>query len=468
MLRPRPDIVLITIDSLRADHLGCFGYGKATSPNLDRFAGTSWSFTQAFSAGPNTPHAFPGIFASRSSLLSAKAGLLDAPVTLAEALQAGGYTTIGINAANPYLSRYFGYDRGFTAFYDFWEPGEESSPAGRTSSAPRRAGRTLAVPRFDLRHYLVSEENIRNKAQLEENFLAFVLDKLEHLTRPFFLWVHLMDTHFPYLPEEAAQLALGAAVFSDEEKFHLNLRVRESQETSPVTLRRIVQLYDAAIRQADAKVGALFSFLERRDLFDPAAILVCADHGEEFMEHGDLQHKCKLYDELLHVPLFIKHPFQKNGERSARLVSLLQLPSTVLFLAKLESAFDAPGLFSDRSEEAVPLPVFAEAWYTGNHAVPSGDVLFALDRMPRIAGLRSPRWKFIRDAGSGERALFNLISDPGETQNLWQREPEVGACFETLTTERLQRFDRIRVRRRVSELRQRLFSAEDHALRLPQ
>ena len=115
----QPNVILITVDSLRPDHLGCYGYTRPTSPNIDHFASDSFLFTHAFSNGPNTPHAFPAIMACRNSLMTKRLGLFDAPLTFAELLQSTNYTTIAFNASTPYISRFFPYERGLDECHDY-------------------------------------------------------------------------------------------------------------------------------------------------------------------------------------------------------------------------------------------------------------------------------------------------------------------------------------------------------------
>ncbi|MFQ5750829.1 MAG: sulfatase-like hydrolase/transferase, partial [bacterium] len=228
----QPNIILITVDSLRADHLGCYGYTRPTSPNIDHFASDSFLFTHAFSSGPNTPHAFPAIMACRNSLMAKRLGLFDAPLTLAEFLQSTGYATIAFNAANPYISRFFHYDRGFDEFYDYLDfsiPTEKSKTAAsefinspNASILDNEPCLNITLPDLDLEHYLISEENIRRKACLESAINSDIFERLQRVAgQAFFLWIHYMDTHYPYLPQLIPQQELGIRPISKEENFKL-------------------------------------------------------------------------------------------------------------------------------------------------------------------------------------------------------------------------------------------------------
>ena len=376
-MSPRPNIILITADSLRPDHLGCYGYARDTSPNIDRLASESIQFTHAFSDGPNTPHAFPAIMASRPALASKRLGLFDAPNTLAELLKAAGYQTLGFNSANPYVSRFFQYHRGFDHFRDYLDlPTSSSNARAETSSngsgkrqSSRPGDSILSVPKFDLRNYVLSEENSRSKASLESTINREII---EHIPRqpqqPFFLWVHYMDTHYPYLPQRQAQLRLGVTPIEREENLGLNRMVRESVVTSPGALKKIVNLYDASVRQLDDKIGQVLDFLQQTGLYDSSLLVLTADHGEEFMEHGDLQHKSKLYDELLHVPLLVKLPEADKGSVRNELISLIQLAPTILSVAGVENPFENKSLLGHQSEgsQCDVSGIFAGASYGPN------------------------------------------------------------------------------------------------------
>lgn len=460
----RPNIVLITVDSLRADRLGCYGCRKAITPSLDRFAAAGHLFLNAFAAGPNTPHAFPAIMAGRSSLRSRRLGLFDDDVTLAEVLQANGYTTIGVNAANPYVSRFFRYDRGFDDFRDFIEFDlSDHNPAVREH---RRSA--VSIPELDLNHYLVSENAVRRKATLENRINGEIFEIFETLARPFFVWVHYMDPHYPYVPQAEHQQALGLEPIAREENLRLNIRVRENLEVTPSQLEDIGQLYDASVRQLDAKVGAFLRRLQEMDAYDDAIILFAADHGEEFLEHGGLQHKSKLYDELLHVPLLLKLPQQKEGAVHHRLVSMLRLPSTILSAAGISSPFLLPSIFSEKHAPALETAIFAEASYIGTDTPPVDHNMYNIDPLARRGCLRTRQWKVMLDSGSGDPLVFNLLDDPDEVRSSHPQGIPAAEQWVAALRHRVNALERSRVKRQVDLIRHKTGEEprRDHALRL--
>lgn len=413
------NIVLITCDSLRYDRLSCNGYSQLTSPNIDLFSKQAHQFSHAFSNGPNTPHSFPAIFASRCSLLSNRFGLFDAPNTLPEVLQEHGYQTYGFNAANPYISRHFMYNRGFDVFQDYlnFDLSTETSNAQNSNNSDDSF---ITIPGLDMEHYLVSEENVRAKAELESTINSDIFNHLKPVQKkPFFLWVHYMDTHYPYLPQREAQESLKMGRISKDENLRINQAVRENIPLSSELLQKTNNLYDASVRQLDSKIGELFEFLHRKNLYDDSLIVFTADHGEEFMEHGDLQHKSKLFDELLHVPLLIKKPFQKMAILNSTLVSLLQLGPTILSESNCESPFLLRSIFPglNEAEELESAFVFSMASFGAGNGTPVGKDMSRLNFMPKRFSCRSKTHKIILETGGIERG-FNLLNDPEEQVNI--------------------------------------------------
>lgn len=464
---PHPNIILITADSLRADHLGCYGYARDTSPNIDRLAGASIQFTHVFSDGPNTPHAFPAIMASRPALASKRLGLFDAPDTLAEILKAVGYQTLGFNSANPYVSRFFQYHRGFDHFRDYLDlPASSSNARAETSrngagkpQSSHHADAILSVPKLDLRNYVLSEENSRSKAILESTINEEIIDRIPRQPeQPFFLWVHYMDTHYPYLPQRQAQLRLGVTPIEREENLRLNRMVRESSVTSSAALKKIVNLYDASVRQLDDKIGQVLNFLRQTGLYDSSLLVFTADHGEEFMEHGDLQHKSKLYDELLHVPLLVKLPETDKGSVRNDLASLIQLAPTILSSAGVDNPFEHESLFGHQSENSQSdvSGIFASASYGPNGHAPVDEGLLNIDPLPKTLCYRTRRWKVMLDrAGPGSK-LFNLITDAREHKNVANRRPQENQRLQALLEAYAWELEKTRLRTQVARVRRKL------------
>lgn len=455
MQEKRPNVILITVDSLRADHLGCYGYARPTSPNIDRFAKESCLFTNAFSNGPNTPHAFPAIMASRYPLMSNKLGLFDAPMTLAEVLQSEGYATAGFNAANPYISRYFNYDRGFDEFNDYLDfeiPTEitdcDSGSIVFSGSISKEIAKlpdsNIQVPKMDIERYVVTKGSIERKSWLEFNINRDIFKWIESIAEtPFFIWVHYMDTHYPYVPQTRFQIGLIMQPLTPSEMFQINTRIRDNLPFSSGGLQRAVSLYDSAIRQLDTKLGEVLKFLKEHNLYDSSIIILTADHGEEFQDHGDLQHKSKMFDELLRVPLIVKLPYSNLPSVFTEIVGLIDLAPTVLAQLRIDNPFDQTGLLNrmvningrdgpagkcilpseasfdvaqDQNKLLLPY-VIAETSYGINSAIPVDEQLLNIDTLPKLYCYRDQHWKMILDKGKNQTFLYNLLIDPNETRD---------------------------------------------------
>ena len=289
---PRPGhIIFIVVDALRPDHLGCYGYGRPTSPNIDHLAGRGLRFENAYSNAPWTKPSVASIFTSlhpnvhqainRFDVLSEKA------LTLAERLKACGYFTCLVNGGNALIHE-FNYDQGFD-YYDY----EESLDSA------------AAVRSFET---VLSEAGGKS----------------------FFVYVHLMDTHLPYHLNEFNRDLVGA----ERQDFRPGALDRDSirEMTSAGKLsgedrEYLISLYDAQIRYADANIGEMMSALESRGLLGRSLVILTSDHGEEFWEHGNYEHGHSLYDELLRVPLVIAGPGLPQAEVKSRVRHVDLLPT---------------------------------------------------------------------------------------------------------------------------------------------
>ncbi|MFQ5822872.1 MAG: sulfatase [bacterium] len=446
MKEKRPNVILVTVDSLRADHLGCYGYSKSTSPNLDRLAEESYLFTNAFSNGPNTPHAFPAIMASRYSLMSNRFGLFDAPVTMAEILKSAGYTTAGFIAANPWISRYFQYQRGFDIFEDFIDfisiAGNldinsekqhtlfQKSLDGMANIAktfiPENTNiyQLLEHWKVFLKGYSNIHHSLDNKRVLLEKFYNKFFNWIDANTQfPFFLWVHLMDTHYPYNPLNRfiEELKLDGIDYTSVKKISVHLKYRLGLDSK--TLQQALNLYDGTIREVDFQLGLFFDLLKSKGLFEESIIVFTADHGEEFNAHNGLLHTAKLYDELIHVPLLIKVPEYAGGTKIDSLISHLDLLPTLCRLLNLEYGTDK--LLGNSFEKSLTSRlaqqnsfVLSETIYDEKGEVPIDESVFYLQTVPKLYGLRTFNWKLIHDSKNGPTHLFNLKQDPKEEVNL--------------------------------------------------
>ncbi len=396
----KPNIILVTVDSLRADHLNPYGYKKNTSPFLEKFSKDSWTFLQSYSTGPNTHPSFPAILTSTYPSLFPRgetSGYLEKERTvISEILKMRGYATSAFHS-NPFLSKYFGYDRGFDRFEDFMITERASKEKSRKKPLFKKMQRfwDLAV---------LKKPPFARAKQVNGEFEKWATDAKE----PFFSWVHYMDVHMPYLPPRGYLPKVGEREISHISQLRLANRMTNPKTRTKFSEKEVgksISLYDASIRYADDCFKRLVEFVENRPERD-SIIIFTSDHGEEFMEHGSMGHTQKFYQELIRVPLFVKGPNTRGKKISAR-VSLIDLPVLILELV----GQDVPDSFQGRSilgrmYSGGDAPVFAE---TNTKKGVYGAII-------------DDKYKLI---STEKKELYDLETDPGEKTNLIQQEPDV-------------------------------------------
>jgi len=328
----RPNIVLVTVDSLRADHCGFMGYEKETTPTLDAMAEDGLVFENAIAPGPATPESMPAIFtgqypverpegADADSELAARRkrirSHMEARDTLPEKLQRLGYETAAFTP-NPFTSRHFGFDQGFDHFQDFMDESNRGTLYQKVFNGFLEESGLSSMARV-LMNFWQREEVFKPW----ESYYDEVIEWTESAEEPYFLWVFLMDAHNPYLSsnEYRSQSRL--------KEFHANFEFwRQSHETpfSDDIHERLVTAYDDSIRYSDAFLDRL-----RGDLAgDDPVIAVHGDHGEAFGEHGTYGHEPYLYEENVHVPLVIDNVLTNDVTEP---FSLRDLPNQLMTLA---------------------------------------------------------------------------------------------------------------------------------------
>lgn len=390
------NVVLITIDCLRADHTGYMGYERDITPNIDELSENGVSFTQAISNGPSTNFSFPSILASSyflsfppKELVGSKRKIympsLLGGKTLAECLNEGGYYTAAVHS-NAFLSSFYGYDRGFDTFIDL---GEENTPTeGQDIFSKIRR-------RFEL--FKGKRPYGRNSA-VTENGIACLRDIEEE---GFFLWLHYMSPHWPYATRKYP-LIDGGVISTLNRMFSLDTEIK-LQKT----------LYDEEVRDADREIGRFFEAVKELGVsLENTYFIITADHGQEFAEHDRWGHINRPYEELLDVPLVISGPEIERGKTDSSLVELLDLAPTILELLNVEQplAFEGePFAFSENFEES------------------KEGVISERSREDETnLSYQTERWKYILTFVEEEieEELYDLRDDPGEKVNLAEEEEE--------------------------------------------
>ena len=392
----RPNIVLISVDTLRADHLPTYGYERPTAPRIDELARGATVFDRCYAEASHTllTHStlLTGVYPETHGMTSSRSTLSDEIPTVAETLRDHGFRT-GAFVNSAFLHPKFKLDRGFDE-YDYY-PDQRPAGSGDDRSFGRSAGQT--------------------------NRLVFAwLD--EAPGEPFFLFVHYFDVHSDWdqRPYEAPAgyrerfeidrppgFVTGDGEVSASR--YLLRRNEQGMSYSEPETAYLRSLYDGGIAYADSEIGALLDRLRDLQLLDRSIVILLSDHGEEFQEHGKLLHS-QVYEELVRVPLVISFPEDGpdvGGAQGRRVGSLVQLSDIMpTLLAYLN--IDPPPTLQGTSL----LPLLARGEPTRQYA-------YFRNKDGSQYGVRDARWKLlVHGKEDPEIELFDLDADPGERRNL--------------------------------------------------
>jgi arylsulfatase A-like enzyme len=396
----RPDILLVTIDTLRADHTSAYGYDRPTTPRLDALArgGVRFATVYAPMATTTPAHAtmFTGLLPLWHGLLKNGQVLAPGHRVLASALADAGYRT-GAVVSSFALDHRFGLQAGFASYDDRF--------SGRDASmkTPLWEGNPLDTP-FDRR---ADETRERAVQWLRDN--GYLERRRPRDRPPFFLWVHFFDPHSPYDPPPAHRAAFAP------------------RGSSP--LDAAIAAYDGEIHFADAQLGALLDALGEAGALDRTLTVVAADHGEGLMQHGHMEHGLQIYEEAVRVPLVVHWPKRLAARVVEGPVQLADVAPTVAALAGLSwpvRAGQGRSLAAALRGEERPDPAREVLLQRRRYDEPllSGHVVKG-----RQFALRAGRWKYIESAEEGTFELYDLQADPGESRNVLPSAPPEAAVL---------------------------------------
>ncbi len=419
------NVLLIVMDTVRAENLSLYGYSRDTTPQLARRAKRGLRFDWASAPSSWTFPSHCTLFTGRwpYQLNSHRHLVLDTPhPTLAEFLAARGYLTAGFAANTSYCSYESGLDRGFAHYEDFvlspWTILATTAP-GRWF-AMNVLMDVLSPDDFYGRKWLLYRS--RDARGINGAFLDW-LSRQRRGDRPFFAFLNYMDAHEPFLSPRKHPAKFGVPPESrGEYRMLLNYWDIDKTHISPRDVALNRDGYDNCIAYLDQEIGAMFDELDRRGVLENTLVVVTSDHGEEFGEHGVFNHGYSLYLHETHVPLLILSRAVPPGRAVAEPVSLRDLPATIIDLLGMSTASPFPGgslaaHWRDPigAERPPDTPALSEADF----------LTIALDprrgRGPTQRGytmsLMSKGWHYIRDGG-GVEGLFDLATDPGESINV--------------------------------------------------
>ncbi len=396
--RERYNLVLVSIDTLRPDHLGCYGYGRDTSPAIDRVAREGLVFREVVSQSPWTlpSHAtmLTSTYSSVHGVTRDDRVLSPSFTTLAEYLAQAGYRTAAFTGGG-YMNRRFGFDQGFEIYMDRYTEGE-------------------ADPFLDV-HW--------------STFRNHVLDWLgAHHDEPFFLFVHSYDVHKPYDPPRELVTPFfpecrGEIItFNDHRTVIVKVPDRPPEtipvDSLPASLRdHLVAHYDAEIREVDREVAILREALDGLGVLDRTLIVITSDHGEQFLEHGSLGHRNTLFGEEIGVPLVMRlPPLIPPGTAVGEPAAVVDIMPTVLDMLGVPH----DGLFGKSlvgsTERRKPAAIISEYDEGG------------------LAAVREKDRKLVASAKERSVRLFDLENDPAEQVDISRRNPEEARrLFQMLT-----------------------------------
>jgi len=357
-----PNVILIVPDALRADHLGCYGYSRPTSPQIDKFAADALIFEKAMSNSPWTKPSmgtvFTSIYPHEHKAFSWMDNLPDECLTIAEVFRNRNYATFAIQT-NPSITEKHNFRQGFQYYCEMvLEKGEV----------------------------------------VTSNFNSWVK---KHKKKPFFAYLHYMDTHVPYnAPQEFSQIfgLKDDTLFTPGEFQTMDVRLLGEMGLSKQDKQSLVNLYDAAIKYFDSNFEKIVDNLKKLGILNNTIIILISDHGEEFWEHDGFAHGHTVYNELLHVPLIIGYIPHLPEKRIKSYVQLLDFFPTVLSLVGIKNDFKLRG--TDLASAALTdNQIIEEIFFEG--------IIYGSEKK----GILKDGWKLIENTGKKNEDTFHLLGD---------------------------------------------------------
>jgi arylsulfatase A-like enzyme len=413
--RSSPNVLLIVMDTVRADHTSLYGYERDTTPNLRAFADHATFYSRAVAVSdftlPSHASMFTGVYrdwhgAFRLGGENPQPLNPDRP-TLAEVLSSHGYWTASSVANFAYLARWTGLTRGF-AVTETGRP-VDISRANQAFYLRRVAKRLLRLTADTA----ALDRETMTAADVERKTRG-LLARAKSGRAPFFLFVNYMDAHYPYVPDPPFDLRFpGKGELSPSVDDWRRQATLKEHPLTPAERSNLVSQYDGGITEEDASIGRLLGRLRELGLYDNTLIIITSDHGEAFGEHDLLRHEIGfVYQNLVSIPLIIKYPRQLDPRRSDELVSQVDFMPTILDLAGIPMPAALQGVSLVAAERDRTRVVYASA--NGLNRVARVNPKFAGTRHAIFAG----SLKLISST-SGPTELYDLNADPGEEHNLY-------------------------------------------------
>jgi arylsulfatase A-like enzyme len=409
----KPNVVLITMDTVRADHMSLFGYAEDTTPNLREFARGASVYSNAIATSdftlPGHASIFTGLYPSwhgaQTDTSLGKVPFTPLPpnsATLANTLFEKGYSTPAVVANYGFLTPEYGVMQGFSTL-------DRSRPAHLATPGLGRAMTiiTTHLTGIDLRLRMYRRASDINQA------VSGLLGQARGSKRPFFLFVNYMEAHAPYSPAQVFEARFRHGVSTPSLlTVDRHLLLDGTRRLSAADIDYLRSQYDAAIATEDALIADLIAQLRASDFYDETMIVITADHGESLGERDLWDHNLgTVYQEVTHIPLVIKYPKQQEPIQSHALVSQTDLLPTILHAVGVEPRAKTQGRDLRNYSCNDSCPVFIEAragaWKTHNHLAQGDRTAVILDSMKYVFWTK------------GSPELYDLASDPREEKNTY-------------------------------------------------
>ncbi len=437
-LQKNKAVFLITIDALRADHLKSYGYFRNTTPNLEKFAKKGTIFLNVITNGPETPTSFSSIFTSILPFLDGGySPLPNQKITLAQLLKENGIFTYSIHS-NPNLGRFFNYDRGFDVFLDGERYKKQSKDSFKQviSFYLKKLLKNKGISNklmYRIRGFNKVKFWIRKKIPfLTELLLPFtpiaynapyivnkLLSFLNTSKKPFFVWAHFMDVHSPYNPPTQNVLNFRKRDFNIKEREFLIRKVYSKAPGVKITSEMVEDLktlYDSQINFVDEYLVKFLGVINTR-FKDNCLIIITADHGESFYEHGFFGHQGSVFEEILKVPLIMVE--------LGKIPEIDMIPNNVQLIDITPTILDYFGIEIPENFQGKSLLPLVKGDLTNQNRIFISECYQNKGLMKRnrdegfiLLAIRKLKWKYIFNEEKNLEFLFDLEEDPQEENSL--------------------------------------------------
>ncbi|OGW13352.1 MAG: hypothetical protein A3G93_07885 [Nitrospinae bacterium RIFCSPLOWO2_12_FULL_45_22] len=452
-MNKKPNIVLIVLDTARAQNFSCYGYPRSTTPNIDAIAKEGTLFLNTITPSPWTlpSHAaiFTGMLPSKHGAHEKHKFLDGCHKTLPEVLKSTGYYTCAISN-NSWVSPYFGFSKGFDIFFKLWQLFQDDSdplPALRKRFLEERDARGIILELLRQGSFKTFANGLYKRffykkrydcgARRINRIVSHSLLNILGKKQPFFLFINYLETHLKYqAPEpyygqflpEGMNKGIASKVNQDAFKY-----IAGQVEMDRLDFEVLTALYDGELAYLDFRIGELYSHLKGKGLLDDTLLIITSDHGENLGEHNLMDHQYCLYDTLLRVPLIVRYPgVFPAGEMVSTQVQLVDIFPTIMDILQTDDKEMSHEL---HGQSLLPHKLgdqertFAVAEYLG----PQPAIEIMAKRYPgserylnkfnrSLFAIRTSSWKFI-ESSDGRNELYNIRDDPGEVNNLINTQP---------------------------------------------